>query len=651
MIADIYSEKQASAYSPSPEVAELTETVKKDYALGDEILNRSWTELNDRSVIDDLNRGQKMANAFVDESVEDPAEAWKWRGTRSMARNKGLAMHAQLTASYLIPGFSAQNDTDELDRDFGDTMHEIVEWMVQPTNSNYQTSFLSLVFGMIESPVTYLGADWCRVFQKIKEKTDNGYVTKEVLDEVFSGYRAPVYSADQVLISNAYERNLQKHRFNIKRRYIEYGEAQAKWAKHDNWAYVQPGIKSIYGEEDGLFYDVKDDDHPHLVEEVTYCNRREDVEIVFLNGIYMGDTDTNANPMKHRDNRNAPKYNIVPFGYNRIGSHFFFYKSMMNAVGWDNMLYDAMSEMLMNASFMDLEPSVVITGEENVDSDMNFPGSVTAFKNPDAKAQRLFPERNFAAAFQALMATKDSIDSATLSDTSAGQLPEASQKAYTVAQAQANAKKLIQGTAQTLAESITAYGPLMADIAVNHLTVPEVDEITAGGSRIKYRKFMLEDQVIDGKKTMKEIRFEEALIGSEMSEEDKENYNLKLLEEVGYPDNKKHLRVVNPLLFSKMRYLARIDPEEMFPKNQETMQALLTNLYTLVSQDPYVNHEALTRELMRSYFKSKADELITEQPLTLPGADPALTGAPQTPMGAQVQQKQSSRVLAQTDVV
>jgi hypothetical protein len=652
MIGDIYQEKAVSSYLPPLPVMDLTAMVKKDYSQGNEILTRSWPELNNRSVLDDMDRGGRMANAFVDEEVDDPADAWRWRGTRSMARNKGLAMHAQLTAAFLIPGFSAQNDADEMDRDFGDAMHEIVEWMTLPQNSNYRSSFLALVFGMIESPVTYLGAEWCEVYQEIKEKTEEGLKITEILDEVLSGFKAPVFSADQVLISNAYERDIQKHRFNITRRYIEYSEAEAKYGEHENWQFVSPGIKSIYNDDDGLFYDVKDEDHPHLVEEATYKSRRKDLEVCFINGIYFGDENVEANPIKHRDNRNAPKYNIVPFVYNRIGAHFFFGKSMMNAVGWDNQLYDAMSEMVMNASFLELDAPVAVSGSDKIDTDINFPGGITAFADKDTKVQAIFPPKNFAAAYNAMAATKDSIDDGTLSDTSTGQLPEASQKAYTVAQAQANAKKLLQGTAQTLAESIVAYGPLMSDIAINHLTAPQVDEIVGGGSRLKYRKFLLEDQVVDGKRVSKEIRFEEAFMAKNMTEEEERDANLKLLSEVGYPDNKKHLRVLNPHLFSKQKYLSRIDPEEMFPKNQETMQAVLSSFYQLVQQNPFINLESLTRKLAYAHFKGESEEIMQEQPLrTLPGALPGQVGKEGSDMASQFAQRQAGRVAAAADVV
>ena len=108
------------------------------------------------SVLDRDDRDKKTFNAFVDETIEDPSVAWEWRGTRSKARNKAIAMHAQLTAGYIIPLFMAQNENDEEDRDFSDIMRSIVEWMVY--NSEYKTSFISVAMGMLVNSVTYLGA-------------------------------------------------------------------------------------------------------------------------------------------------------------------------------------------------------------------------------------------------------------------------------------------------------------------------------------------------------------------------------------------------------------------------------------------------------------------------------------------------------------
>ncbi len=649
MIGEIDRSSQISSYQPPQPVTDFTALVQKDYAQGQNILERPWTELNDRSVIDDENRGQLMFNAFVDTSVEDPDEAWKHRGTRSMARNKGIAMHANLTANFLLPLFVAQNDDDEIDRDFSEVMRDIIEWMASPTNSNYQSSFLQIVFGMIKNPVTYMAAEYCEVFQKIRERNEDGTSTvKEILDEVLSGFQAPIYSSTQILITNAFERNIQKQRRIIKRRYVEKEELEAKYGDHPNWTFVQEGWRSIYNDENGLFYDIKDDDHPNLVCEETALSRRDDSEVCFVGGIYMGDTDVENNPILHRDNRNAPKYNVVPFGYNRIGEHFYFYKSMMNVVGWDNDLYDAMSEVVMNNALLEQDPPAVSSGGEKIDSEINFPGAVVSSEDPNFKMQRIFPPKDFVAGFKALQDTKESINDATLSDTQSGQLPEASQKAFSVAQAAASAKKIITGVGKSLSESVAMYGDLMKDIAINNITAPQVDELVGGSMKLKYRSFMLDNKSVEGKNVSKHIRFDQSLIGAEMTDEEIKHENLKLLEESGYPDNKMALLRVNPEKFAKFKYYSKVDVEEMFTKNAEYWQPVLLNLKTTLAADPTIDQEALSRRLMWAYFRSEGDSLIKKTQMPVPGMSPP-NAVPATPggnaMGNQVQQKLLSTAI------
>jgi len=644
MIGDIYKSKTpVSKYDPSKEVKDFTGYVKKDYALGHEILHRPWVELNDMSVIDRMNRDQRTFNAFVDEGVKDPAEAWKWRGTRSKARNKAIAMHAQLTAGYIFPSFMAQNDDDEEDRDFSDVMDDAVEWLGH--NSNYKSSFLMVAMGMLVNPVTYLGAEWCEVHQTIREKTDEGYSKREIIDEVLSGFNAPVYSADQVLISNAYDQNIQRHRFNIPNRYIEYGEAQAKYGEHENWKYVQPGIKTIYSDSDGLFYDVKDEDHPHLVEEVTYKNRREDTEVCFINGIYMGERDVEHNPIKHRDNRGAPKYNVVPFGYQRINEHFFFYKSLMNAQYWDNLLIDAQYELGMNTSFLYANMPTAFTGTDKIDSEVIFPSATISIQDKDAKAIPLLPHLNPGALFTAMRETEASMEESSVSQTTSGQLPAASTKATAIAIAEQNAKTMLMGTGKTLAESVTQYGDLMADIVVNQLSIAQIMELEGGQTKMKYRTLILKNKNVEGKTADKVVKFDEGLLGMEMTDEQKTDEELNMLKETGYPDNKHHLVRVNPELFARAKYLCRVEPERMFPKNEEYMQAIYSQVYAQFSANPFINLEALTRKTLYAYFRGETDELIQKQdPMAMA---PGLLGmgAPQTQFGQQGQNAASAKAL------
>lgn len=607
-----------SAYQPPADVVSFTVGVRDDYGIGEEILSRPWTELNDRSVIEDENRGQMMLNAFVDLSNEDPEEAWKWRGTRSMARNKGIAMHAQLTANFLLPLFTAQNENDEVDLDFSEIMREVIEWMASPVNSNYQSSFLQMVFAMESNPVTFLGAEYCEVYQTVRERTKDGYTKKQIIDEVLSGFKAPIWSSSQVLITNAFERNIQKQRRIIKRRWVEKSELEAKYGEHANWGYIQEGIKSIYNDQDGLFYDIKDDEHLTLVAEETALDRRNDCEVTFLNGVYVGDADIEANPISHRDQNNAPKYNVIPFGFHRIGEHFFYYKSMMNSLGWDNMLYDAMSEVVMNNAFLEQDPPIAVTGSDQIDSSVNFPGGVFAFEDEKTKAFPIFPQKNFAAGFSALRETEKSITDGSVNDTLSGQEPAASQKAFNVASAQANAKKLIGAVGKSLAESVTQYGDLMKDIAINNITAPEVMELAGGNMRLKYASFVLENKQSGGRTVNKTIKFDQSLIGVEMTDAERDGYELDLLTESGYPQHKNSMRLVNPEMFAKFKYLCRTDVAEMFAKNEEYWQAVLGQLYAMLRADPLIHADKLLGKLMYSYFQSEGSEFVRKEPLMAP---------------------------------
>lgn len=635
MIGEIYAKTPVSSYQPSQAICDFTDQVKKDFAQGIDIITKPYVELNDLSVIDRMNRDQRTFNAFVDESIEDPATAWQWRGTRSKARNKAIAVHAQVTAGYIIPMFMAQNDSDEEDRIYSDAMRDIVEWMVN--NSNYKSSFLMTAMGMLVNPVTYLGAEYAEVFQKIKEKTEKGYTTRQIIDEVLSGFQAPVYSADQILITNAFEQNIQRQRRIIKRRYIEYSEAQAKYGGHENWQYVQRGTRSVYSDSEGLFYDVKDEDHPSLVEEAVAISRRDDSEVVFIGGIYMGEENPDNNPIRHRDNRNAPKYNVTPFGYQRINEHFYFYKSLMNAQYWDNNLLDAQYEVGMNRLFLDTNMPVAITGTDKVDSDIAFPSAVTAFANENTKITPILPAANIGNMLAGMAATEKSMEEGSISDVGGGQLPDKGTLATSINVAQQNAKILLQGVGKTLAESIVQYGGLMSDIAIQHLTIPQVEELAGNKTKLKYRSFILKNKTVAGKSVSKIIRLDDSLLGKTMPKKDQELASIKMLQDAGYPHNDHEIYRINPELFARAKYLTHVEPERMFPKNEEFMQAMMTQLLEQTKDNPFVSLEAMTRKTMYQFLRGETEEVMQKpQAQAVPAA-----GGGGTPVAGKIAMRQT----------
>ena len=595
-----------SAYQPTQDVINITKEFKDAFNDGVQILTRGWEELNMYSVTERMNKDQRAFNSFVDESVDDLKEAWKWRGTRSMARNKEMAMHAHLTATLAIPMAFAQNEKQEEDRDMSMVMRDILEWMAE--NSEYKQAYILATMGALVNPVTFLGVEWVEAYSKVKEKTEVGYSVKEILDEESSGIRFPVYSADQILLTNAYEQNVQRQYVVIRRVYKDYHALEAKWGWHENWQYVSPGIKTIYSEEEGLFYDIKDDEHPSLCEEATGWCRKTDTGVAFVNGIYMGTPNVDWNPMKHRSNTNQPKVPVVPFGYERINEHFFYWKSLMNRVGWDDVLIDAMYENVMNRETQDLNSTIVISGSDQVDSAITIPGSVVAFENPDVKATPLISP-NRISGYQALREIEKSMSEASVSEVQMGVLPDAEQKAFTVSRAEQNARTILRGAFRSIGESVAKTGQLMVDIALQNLTTAQLDEITGA---VSYRPFILQDQMVDGKQVSKKILFDESLMNG-MSKEKQKEKSVKLLSEAGWPENKEHVYLVNPHLFSKMKYLVRIEPDVMMEKNEAFEKATAERLYDKLRVDPLANPEFLVRNLVEKNYPGQADEAMAKR--------------------------------------
>lgn len=648
MLGDIQKNTPISSYQPSQEVVELTKRIKRDYSQGVELLHKSWAELNNRTVLDDDQHGKMMFNAFVDTESADPNEEWKYKGTRSRARNKAITTHANLTERFLLPGYIAQNDDDEVDEGFSEVMRDGIEWMIQPNVSNYQMAFLQVTLSMLYSPIVYMSAEYYEAYQK------NRKLDKEVLDEVLSGFQCQIWSCSQVLLANAFERNLQKQRFIIKRRYCEYGELKSLYRDNPNWKYVQKGIKSIYNDNDGLFYDIKDDEHPDLVAEEIWESRQEDLEIPLINGIYMGNgsPESKENAIKHRDNKNNPKYNIVQFGYSHIGENFVYYKSLMNCLQWENMKYDAMDELIMNRALLEVDLPIVVSGVDGeINSSIVFPKSVTTLENKDARISPLLPSSNLSAGFKVMEEGDKGLDDTSgINSTLEGQLPDASQKAYSVAQAQSGAMKSLKSVAKVLSESVLMFGDLMKDIFINHYTAAEVQEITGQGTKLKYRQLFLSSKDNTGNKVDKTIKFDSSLIGMEMSDDDKMKEGLRRLEQTKYKDGKEENIVwVNPEMFAKFKFLCKVDIEEMFSKGQEYWQTILLSLRQQLMNDPYIDMEKLDKELLYSYFQSKGDKFMKDQAGAL-GLPPEVLGQqpqpqPSTPVMGQVQNKQTANAV------
>jgi len=302
------------------------------------------------------------------------------------------------------------------------------------------------------------------------------------------------------------------------------------------------------------------------------------------------------------------------------------------------MRYDAMDEIVFNRAVLDVDMPLAFTGIEQdakIGSDVIFPKSVVAFESDKVQVRPLLPQSNLVSGFRELENISAGIEESSISSTMSGQLPQASQKAYSVAQATAQAQKLIGAVGKTLGQSIIQYGDLMKDIALNHLTTPEVEQLVGGKLKMKYRKLYITKQK-GTKKQGKEIIFDEELIGAEMTDEEKIQAEMEMLEEIGWPKNKnKKMVKVNPERFSNLKFLCKVDVGEMFTKNQEYWQPMLLALRRELLNDPNIDLAKLDETVLYAHLQSEGDEIMKEAQANpmMPSPAGQLPGQqPQSPM-------------------
>jgi hypothetical protein len=610
-----------SLYQPNTQVSLFTGKVRQDYAVGSLIQTRPFREFNDLSVIEVMARDQKVWLTYVEPPSIDPDEAWRYDGKRPLARNKLISIAAQVTANLLVPNVFAQNENDEADQEAASVMRDLIEWNID--NSDYDMSFLFGVISGLVNPAIYMSTDFIESLISIKEKDAQGKITKrELIDDVLSGLKVGVVPVDEVLITNAYQFDVQKQRAIIRRKFLDYDELEARYGKHPNWKYVRPGIKTFYDAANKGFYDQKDDNLITLGEEVTYMNRREDTECVFVNGIYFGDENPDNNPMKHRDYLNRPKYNLAKSGYEPIDEkRFHYYKSGASKLFEDDRLLNTMTRLAMDSSTLLGFPPIGVSGNKSITSKVMVPAAVTTFGS-DSKVTPLTTGINNKPLFDAITKTEQSMTESTTDNLSAGIPPSNDMTAYEISKLQQNAKIQLGLFGKMISKLTEDVGYLMIDDIIQHQTVAEVSEIEDNETRLHFASFLLPDKTVDGQQVTKKIQF---VPGELPTKDNALPVQFNLMKKEGGLQSDQRIYLVNPKAFSKLRFKLKVSADNLVPKSDLIEKAMNFEAYDRMNGDPLFDQVAIRKDfLLDSFDKTKghADKYMSKNQGQMPGQPP-----------------------------
>lgn len=609
-----------SAYQPSMQVKAILSLSDTDLELGDEILNRSFTEFNDMSLIDRANADQKDWLGWSPSPSDNPDEAWMFTGTSSITRNKIISTAAHLTQQVIYPGVFAQNEDDEVDEASAYVMKTAIEYNCR--KNNYEQTFLYGVISGLVNPVSYFKVDYAEQYQDVLQGTSSNHTKKKVLDEVMSGFQHALLPLDEVLLLNPYCFDIQKQPGIIHRRRISFGEAKALYGHHPDFRHVTPGLKAVLNSANGLVYNVVDV-ADGLVEEAVFSYRGEDKMFTIVNGVYVSNPNTEYLPMRHRRSQiekdgttvDVPLYNIVKYGAEPIDAmRFAYYKSLASKLSNDKELVDRMRQNAVDASTFATFPSIFTVGAGKLDKSVFIPATITDLP----KDSKTLPATGFAnpsyaynAAKEAEGAVSESSSSPEFSGNSGG--GKTAREAI-ILQQNAISNLGVMGKMITMG-MVKPIGELMVDDIIRYQTVGQTMDLGGGALGTKYATLVLNDKVIDGAKKNIVIKFTDEWAGrdTEMSEDEQKMKRVKMYEDK--PENQE-LYEVNPAVFIRRKYLIVVEPDAFKPMNDAFDKTFKTELYDrainnpLIANDPEKLAEVTRDFLFEPTVKGEASKYI-----------------------------------------
>lgn len=615
-----------SAYQPPQAVRELTDEIAGYYEDGEAVLNHPYEEYNGRSFVTQTNEAQRTWLSHPDAPYVGDDE-WRWNGVRPLTRNRVVSTAAHLTAQLLYPKSFAQNDEQEEDRAASYAIDGLVEHAIR--HSNYETAFLFGVISGLINPINYFHVEYCQSYQDAWV----GGEYKRVLDEVFSGFQHSLIPVDEILFSNAYVYEWQKQDWIIRKRRVPIGEVEGKFSECENWPHVVQGRMTV--SQDGFFYDV-DDINDGLVGHVNFKKRDSDQELDFVNGIYLGNPNTEFNPFYHRTNKDKPEYDTVKFGFEPIDAmRFVGYKSLVDKMSNDQDAADREWQDFFDASRLSTFAPIVTMGAGVISKDVIAPSAVTEIGE---KAQfKPIQVGNPLAALNALREAERSGNESSVDPQQSGQQQGPQKTKAEALILEENADTNMGISIKMIGIMVRDIGKLLVNDIVRFETVGQAGELLG---ETLYKTFVIDNRVRNGTKKTTYIKFTDRFAGRSMTKEEKDAEEYKLMTAAG---DDKELIEVNPGVFSRLDVLIDVDPAQLMRHNSAFERAFKISVFDkainnpLVQADPDAQLKILRDFLFEPLMHGEASKYLPRLQKAAAGVIPGeVPGNPQNAAGKPV---------------
>lgn len=455
----------------------------------------------------------------------------------------------------------------------------------------------------------------------IKESFKDGSIDyKDIPDEVEGRIDVSTIPLNRIILGDVTQHQMSNQPFIFKDYTLKYLEAWALFHEWENWSFVRPvsSVSRMWGETP-IQQEFSDDIANGLVRMIIKENVWLNQFSISLNGVLMTKP---GRPMPGRFT--AKEYSVtwtplIPLGKLAFG------ESMVYRMRNDAILRDFFVNALVDRKRQDLEPPVVTSFRTVLNRQMYRPGTATPVGS-DFKVTPLIQAQTGAdSAFAMIDFIDKSLSNASISPLAQGQNQGGGITALQIREQMKNQLKVMWNIFSAVAESKRQETNLMLRLIMEHypeMGVGKVDSAISdfvGGIR---KSFSTRGQVKggEGERKVAFANLDDAptLKISQMLEREQ-----RAKTDLGSPQK---WYLIDPTIMRKSKHVVYVIVNPTQRKSKQADKLQVREDYAVFAQNPLIDQEWNTRQLLKSSGYNPDDALKQEQP-NMPQAEAQIAQA------------------------
>lgn len=619
-----------SAYNPPVEIKRLFERCQRDYQVAWSLQNRTFDEFDGLSLLQRSKADQETFGAFVGAEFVPVQKRWRWRGRKNTARNMVIGILAHVIAGMLFPFAEAYNQEDEEDKMTAKVMQILIENHLK--RAGYELKFLFMMTSALVNPAVFVEVEYIEAMQRVKVRNSDGsYRVEEAVDELLSGLNINILPIDSWLLGDFFTFDQQKQPFSVKVRRISWDQARSEFANKyflddkDQFGYVRAGMTRIVmsGISNQTLYDIDwTEADADYVQVLTFYYRPEDLEVTFVGGVFMGETDNvyNSNPFSHRRMSmindkwvSIPVYPVAKSGFEPLdpSGRFAYYKSAAFKEFWDDAAQNRAYQLAQDGMSLDVIKPLFFSGVAKIDNTVMVPGATVGMpQGAQVTPYQLGP--NITAALDIMRQNVNDLSLSTQDMQQSGQAQPGVTATASI-KAEQNAKVILSVFGVMIADLVKQVGQLTMDCIVQHVTVGEVDATVPNSLNMKFRKFIMKGKE-DGKDVTNRIEFTTDL--PELKEE-ANKLEWEMFKDAGGMDTTQMNYQVNAYKFARTSFSIYMDANQIISKSMGTDQLRRERAVAIMTSPaimPYIKMPEVVKDFVVDDFSDGDPDKYLKSP-------------------------------------